>query len=113
MSEEKVWEKQALEHLLLENLKEQRRGRRWRTAVRMMTLLVFVGVAINLFDIDLGGKSNLGKHTALVDLQGEIALRDRIFLFEFDHAGYASQDCGFLRVRGPSISTPLRRDDRL
>ncbi len=59
--------------MLLENLKEQRRGRRWRTAVRMMTLLVFIGVAINLFDVDLGGKSNLGKHTALVDLQGEIA----------------------------------------
>jgi protease-4 len=73
MSDEKVWEKQALEHLLLENLKEQRRGRRWRTAVRMMTLLVFVGVAINLFDIDIAGKSSMGKHTALVDLQGEIA----------------------------------------
>lgn len=73
MSDEKVWERQALEHLLLENLKEQRRGRRWRTAVRLMTLVVFVGVAINLFDLDWGGKSALGKHTALVDLQGEIA----------------------------------------
>ena len=73
MSNEKVWERQALEHLLLENLKEQRRGRRWRTAVRLMTLVVFVGVAINLFDLDWGGKSALGKHTALVDLQGEIA----------------------------------------
>ena len=38
-----------------------------------MTLVVFVGVAINLFDLDWGGKSALGKHTALVDLQGEIA----------------------------------------
>ncbi len=73
MSDEKVWERQALEHLLLENLKEQRRGRRWRTAVRLMTLVVFVGVAVNLFDLDWGGKSALGKHTALVDLQGEIA----------------------------------------
>ena len=73
MSDEKVWERQALEHLLLENLKEQRRGRRWRTAVRIMTLVVFVGLAINLFDLDWGGKSALGKHTALVDLQGEIA----------------------------------------
>jgi protease-4 len=73
MSDEKVWERQALEHLLLENLKEQRRGRRWRTAVRLMTLVVFVGLAINLFDLDWGGKSALGKHTALVDLQGEIA----------------------------------------
>jgi protease IV len=73
MSDEKVWERQALEHLLLENLKEQRRGRRWRTAVRLMPLVVFVGLAINLFDLDWGGKSALGKHTALVDLQGEIA----------------------------------------
>ena len=73
MSDEKVWERQALEHLLLENLKEQRRGRRWRTAVRLMTLVGFVGLAINLFDLDWGGKSALGKHTALVDLQGEIA----------------------------------------
>jgi protease-4 len=73
MSDEKVWERQALEHLLLENLKEQRRGRRWRTAVRLMTLVVFVGLAINLFDLDWGGKSALGRHTALVDLQGEIA----------------------------------------
>lgn len=73
MSDEKVWERQALEHLLLENLKEQRRGRRWRTAVRLMTLIVFVGLAINLFDLNIGGKSSLGKHTALVDLQGEIA----------------------------------------
>ncbi len=73
MSDEKVWERQALEHLLLENLKEQRRGRRWRTALRLMSLVVFMGVAINLFDLNLGGKSSLGKHTALVDLQGEIA----------------------------------------
>jgi protease-4 len=73
MSDEKVWERQALEHLLLENLKEQRRGRRWRTAVRLMTLVVFVGLAIILFDLDWGGKSAFGKHTALVDLQGEIA----------------------------------------
>ena len=73
MAEEHSWERQALEHLLLENLKEQRRARRWRTAVRVMTLVVFVGLAVNLFDMNLGGKTSLGKHTALVDLQGEIA----------------------------------------
>jgi protease-4 len=54
-------------------MKEQRRGRRWRTALRLMTLLVFVGIAINVFDFNLGGQSKLGKHTALVTLQGEIA----------------------------------------
>lgn len=73
MSDEKVWERQALEHLLLENMKEQRRGRRWRTALRLMTLVVFVGIAINVFDFNLGGQAKLGKHTALVNLQGEIA----------------------------------------
>lgn len=73
MSDEKVWERQALEHLLLENMKEQRRGRRWRTVVRLMTLVVFVGIAINLFDLNFGSKASLGKHTALVDLHGEIA----------------------------------------
>ena len=73
MSDEKVWERQALEHLLLENMKEQRRGRRWRAALRVMTLIVFVGLAINLFDIDIGRQASLGKHTALVDLHGEIA----------------------------------------
>lgn len=71
--QQKVWERQALEHLLLENLKEQRRARRWRTAVRAMTLVVFVGLATQLFDIDWGGQSKVGRHTALVDLQGEIA----------------------------------------
>jgi protease-4 len=64
MSDEKVWERQALEHLLLENMKEQRRGRRWRTALRLMTLVVFVGIAINVFDFNLGGQAKLGKHTA-------------------------------------------------
>ena len=34
---------------------------------------MYFGLAINLFDLDWGGKSALGKHTALVDLQGEIA----------------------------------------
>lgn len=72
MAEENSWERQALEHLLLENLKEQRRARRWKTVMRVLTLVVFVALAINLFDVNLGGKAALGKHTALVDLQGEI-----------------------------------------
>jgi protease IV len=59
--------------LLLENLKEQRRARRWRIALRLMTLLIFVGIAFSFFDDNIGSKTALGKHTALVDLQGEIA----------------------------------------
>ena len=73
MSEDQNWERQALEHLLLENLKEQRRARRWKIALRLMTLLIFIGIAFSLFDENIGSKTALGKHTALVDLQGEIA----------------------------------------
>ena len=73
MSENSSWERQALEHLLLENLKEQRRARRWRAVFRVLSLVIVIGVASQVFDWNWGGKSALGKHTALVDLQGEIA----------------------------------------
>jgi protease-4 len=73
MSENSSWERQALEHLLLENLKEQRRSRRWRAIFRVLSLVIVIGIASQVFDWNWGGKSALGKHTALVDLQGEIA----------------------------------------
>lgn len=73
MSEHTSYERQALEHLLLENLKEQRRARRWRTFLRVFSLVILLGLASQLFDWHVTGKSTLGKHTALVDLQGEIA----------------------------------------
>ena len=73
MSENSSWERQALEHLLLENLKEQRRSRRWRAVFRVLSLVIVIGIASQVFDWNWGGKSALGKHTALVDLQGEIA----------------------------------------
>ena len=69
MSENSSWERQALEHLLLENLKEQRRARRWRAVFRVLSLVIVIGVASQVFDWNWGGKSALGKHTALVDLQ--------------------------------------------
>jgi protease-4 len=31
------WERQALEHLLLENLKETRKARRWKAVFRVLT----------------------------------------------------------------------------
>ncbi len=36
MEQEKNWERQALEHLLLENLKESRKARRWKTILRVL-----------------------------------------------------------------------------
>ena len=68
------WERQALEHLLLENLKETRKTRRWRAVFRILTLIVFVGAALAVFDFHLPGRGmGIEKHTALVTLEGEIS----------------------------------------
>lgn len=68
------WERQALEHLLLENLKETRKARRWKAVFRVLTLLVFVGVILAVFDFHLPGRGmGMEKHTALVTLEGEIS----------------------------------------
>ncbi len=68
------WERQALEHLLLENLKETRKARRWKAVFRVLTLIVFVGAILAIFDIHLPGRGmGTEKHTALVTLEGEIS----------------------------------------
>ncbi len=68
------WERQALEHLLLENLKETRKARRWRAVFRVLTLLVMIAVVLAVFDVHLPGRGmTTEKHTALVALEGEIS----------------------------------------
>ena len=68
------WERQALEHLLLENLKETRKARRWKAVFRVLTLVVFVGAILAIFDFHLPGRGmGADKHTALVTLEGEIS----------------------------------------
>lgn len=68
------WERQALEHLLLENLKETRKTRRWKAVFRVLTLIVFVGAILAIFDFQLPGRGmGTEKHTALVTLEGEIS----------------------------------------
>lgn len=68
------WERQALEHLLLENLKETRKARRWKAFFRVLTLIVFMGVILAIFDFEVpGGRMGTEKHTALVSLEGEIS----------------------------------------
>ena len=71
---EKNWERQALEHLLLENLKETRKARRWRSVLRLLTMVLIVGLLIKVFDIGFPGHSmTVEKHTAMVSLEGEIS----------------------------------------
>ena len=67
------WERNALELLLLENLKENRKARRWKALLRILSLFVLVGLIYQVFDIQLPGSGGSGKHTALVCIEGEIS----------------------------------------
>jgi protease-4 len=58
----------------LENLKETRKARRWKAVFRILTLIVFVGAILAVFDFHLPGRGmGAEKHTALVTLEGEIS----------------------------------------
>jgi protease-4 len=68
------WERQALEHLLLENLKETRKARRWKAVFRVITLLLIIAVVLLAFDFHLPGHGmSVERHTAMVTLEGEIS----------------------------------------
>jgi protease-4 len=69
------WERGVLENLALESLAEQKRARRWRTALSLAWLAFFLFTIVLIFGW-AGGKrdgSSLEKHTALVDLKGVIS----------------------------------------
>jgi protease-4 len=74
MEQEKNWERQALEHLLLENLKETRKARRWKTILRVLSLILIVGFILQVFDLrPFGGSFGAERHTAMVSIEGEIS----------------------------------------
>lgn len=68
------WEKELLEKLVFSSLQEQKRARNWGIFFRLLTfsyLFVLLFWGLGWFDSDAVGVSD--KHTALVDLQGEIS----------------------------------------
>lgn len=72
--ENKNWERSALETLLKENLKETRSNRRWKNFWRILFSIILIGVIVLMFESSRAGKAGvLGKHTALVTIDGEIA----------------------------------------
>jgi protease-4 len=74
MEQEKNWERQALEHLLLENLKESRKARRWKTILRVLSLILIVGFILQVLDLrPFGGTFGAERHTAMVSIEGEIS----------------------------------------
>jgi len=74
MEQEKNWERQALEHLLLENLKETRKARRWKTVLRVLSLILIVGLILQVLDLrPFEGSFGAERHTAMVSIDGEIS----------------------------------------
>lgn len=68
------WERDALKQIGFELLREQRRARRWNIFFRLFFLLYLV--ALLLFAVpscQIGKKSAVGSHTALVKIDGVIA----------------------------------------
>jgi protease-4 len=68
------WERAALEKLLLAQVTEQRAARRWRVALRLLWLGFFITLAWVLFGHVPSTPATSTPHTALVEIQGEIAV---------------------------------------
>ncbi|MCZ6898138.1 MAG: S49 family peptidase [Betaproteobacteria bacterium] len=68
------WEKQLLEKLAFSSVQEQRRARRWSILFKSLTFLyLFILLFIGLGWFSSNGVAISGKHTALVELRGEIS----------------------------------------
>jgi protease IV len=67
------WERGVLEKLAFAALEEQRAARRWKLIGRVTWLLVFVVLAWIVLGLGGPAKNTSAPHTALVEIQGEIA----------------------------------------
>jgi len=60
--------------LLLENLKESRKARRWKTVLRVLSLILIVGLILQVLDLrPFDGGFGAERHTAMVSIEGEIS----------------------------------------
>jgi len=66
------WERGVLEKLAFSALKEQRASRRWSIFFKVLTFAYLTVAVLYLFDIGGTGKPVALRHTALVNLEGEI-----------------------------------------
>ena len=67
------WERDVLEKLALSAVVEQRRARRWSIFFKALGFLYLTFLIVMLAGLVKGDVSKMGKHTALIDLQGVIA----------------------------------------
>ncbi|UMR30771.1 S49 family peptidase [Massilia sp. MB5] len=68
------WEREVLEKLVFATLKEQRANRRWSIFFKVFMLVIVFLAVVSYFDIDLmgGDAESLGRHTALIEIEGNI-----------------------------------------
>jgi len=67
------WERETLEKLVFATIKERRAARRWSIFFRLAFLLVLVIGLWTYLDLSFGSDDeNLGRHTALIEINGEI-----------------------------------------
>lgn len=67
------WERQALEKVAMAAVTEQRKTRQWGIFFKVLTFLYLFIVLFAFMGWMKGGEKVLGKHTALIDLQGVIS----------------------------------------
>lgn len=68
------WERATLEKLVFATVQERRAARRWGIFFKLSFLLVAVLALLTYVDstFGLGGDESLGRHTALIEINGEI-----------------------------------------
>lgn len=69
------WQQSALEKVLLETLKEQKRKRRWGIFFKLIYLIIFISIvyAISNSNSSTSGGDRDKPHTAVININGEIA----------------------------------------
>ena len=67
------WERNVLEKLAMEALKEQRRSRRWGIFFKLLTFAYITFAVLLLVDWKAPAGSKEGRHTALVEISGVIS----------------------------------------
>ncbi|MEK9950679.1 MAG: S49 family peptidase [Curvibacter sp.] len=67
------WERAVLEKLAFAALEEQRAARRWKIISRLSWLVVSLLLVWLVFGLGQGGTAPSARHTALVEIKGEIA----------------------------------------
>ncbi len=66
------WEREVLEKLVFASIKEQRANRRWSIFFKIFLLLCVLVAIASYFDISFSGDAEVGRHTALVEVEGNI-----------------------------------------